>query len=397
MKICGIICEYNPFHNGHKYQIDESIKAGATHIVAVMSGNFVQRGDVAIFNKHVRAQAALEGGADLVIELPAPYSIASAELFAKGAIHILNSLGNVNMLSFGTECGSINLIESAAQASEQLTNSDEFKKIIASGISYPSAMHTLIKTKYSKETASVFDSPNNVLAIEYVKALKNSKSEIEPVSIKRNAVAHDSQLLYDEFASASMLRKLILCGESIKKFIPKECYNIFFEEIAAGNYSSISNLEKVVYYKLLSMKKSDFDILPDCKNGLAQRIIIGAKSTSDFSDLLLHIKTKCFTLSRIRRIMMYALLGIQKSDFDILPPYGRILALNEKGREILADTKHKATIPFSVSLSKLSNTSLAAKHFSEIDALSSEIYSLSKLKFCGIDNEYTKKITRRHE
>ncbi|MFA5658935.1 MAG: nucleotidyltransferase family protein [Oscillospiraceae bacterium] len=397
MRLCGIICEYNPFHNGHLYQIEKAKQSGATHVIAVMSGNFVQRGDVAIIDKHVRAQMAVQCGADLVIELPLPFSIASAELFSKGAVHILNSLGNVDMLSFGSEAGNIEALKTAADASLRLSNNGEFKNLISTGLSYPAAIHSLIVNKYKTDISSVFKTPNNVLAIEYLKALKSSKSKIISYTILRKSVEHDSCCSVGKFSSASSIRSLIMSGKSCSDFLPEACVETIKSEIDNGKIASINNLEKIIFYKIISMSHEQLSALPDANNGLSDRIFKAVKTASSLSELLSFTKTKCFTLSRIRRVILYALLGITANDFKVLPAYGRILALNENGQEILADARKNATIPFSASLSRLSKKSSEAKRLTEIDELSGELFSLAKINYKSRQNEYTKTITRRQK
>ena len=196
MNVCGIICEYNPFHNGHKFHIEQTRKLfGATHIVAVMSGNFVQRGDLAIIDKYKRTETALKNGVDLVIELPVQYSLASAEQFAQGAVYLLDKLGCVNILSFGSECGDIELLKETAKAVKEYQQSDELKKAIDKGLTYPLALKKIIEEKYSESLSDPLNYPNNTLAIEYINAIDKIGSSIEPVTLKRKTALHDSEIL----------------------------------------------------------------------------------------------------------------------------------------------------------------------------------------------------------
>lgn len=387
MITAGIVCEYNPFHNGHRYQIEKTRQMGATHIVAVMSGNFVQRGDISILDKHKRAEIAVKSGADLVVELPVPYSIASAELFARGAVHILNSLGVVDRLSFGSECGEIEILKAAADASEKISDSVEFKKLISNGISYPAAIYTLLKRDFSDDISEVFSEPNNTLAVEYLKSLKSLKSEIEPCTIKRSSAAHDSKVHSNGFASASLLREKIISGESVEKFVPDTCSEIINSAKEVG-FPSMKRLEKIIFYKLFSMSREELSAVPDGNNGLSDRLFKACRSADSLEELLSMTKTKCFTLARIRRIIAYSLLGISKRDFAILPPYCRILALNDRGCEILSASKKTSELPVSTSLSDLSKTGTTAKRFAELDCLATEIFSLALDSFGERKNEY---------
>ncbi|MBQ4165299.1 MAG: nucleotidyltransferase family protein, partial [Oscillospiraceae bacterium] len=171
MKTAAVICEYNPFHYGHKYQLDKTREMGATHIVAVMSGNFTQRGDAAIFDKYARARAALENGVDLVLELPTRFSLSAAEGFARGAVSIIEALGCVDMLSFGSESGDIAALKEAAGASEYAIHTDEFHELMRKGETFPSALAKTVKNYYTDDVYEVLSSPNNTLAVEYIKAL----------------------------------------------------------------------------------------------------------------------------------------------------------------------------------------------------------------------------------
>lgn len=393
-KVSGIVCEYNPFHNGHLYQISETKKMGATHIVSVMSGDFVQRGEPALINKHKRAEIAVKSGADLVIELPVPYCVATAELFARAAVHILNSLGVVDILSFGSECGEIELLKRAADVSEGIVNSTDFKELISKGNSYPSALYTLIKDNNPIEIAEVFNSPNNTLAIEYLKSLKYLNSKIEPVTIKRSSVEHDSQINFNDFASASFLRKSLLQGGNVDKYIPPACAEILQISKANGELSSINNLKKIIFYKLKLMTREQISEIPDANNGLSDRLYKAISVAGSLEELLTLAKTKCFTLARIRRVITYALLGITNEDFKKLPPYGRILAFNDKGCEILAKSKKESAIPFSTSLSFLSGTDEYSKRFARLDENASSIINLAADNFQPNKNEYAIKIEK---
>lgn len=391
--IGGIICEYNPFHNGHLFQLNETKKMGATHIIAVMSGNYVQRGELALIDKHKRAEIAIKCGADLVIELPVPYSVASAEFFAKGAIYILNQLGVVDILSFGSESGNIEKLKIAAKASKEIENSYELQMLISSGTSYPSAIQQVIEKKYDTSISEVFKSPNNTLAIEYIKALNYFNSKIIPVTVTRNSVSHDSTSESEDFASASLLRSKIKNGESIDKYVPNYCENTI-SELLNKKIFDIKNIEKTIFYKLMSMHKSEFDELPDASNGLSDRLFKTSRQAKSYKELLELTKTKCFTLARIRRVISYAILDIKKSDFEILPPYARILAFNDKGCEILSKIKKNSNFPISTSLAELSALNLNAQRFAELDEMASTLFSLSVSNNDYRKNEYSVKVVK---
>ena len=210
MKISGIICEYNPLHNGHLYHLEQVRRGGAEGIVAVMSGNFVQRGDAALLDKFTRARLAIEGGVDLVLELPVPYALAPAENFAIGGVALLTALGNVQEISFGSECGDIHLLSQAAQACQvcKTDYADVMDDFLRSGYSYPEVLSQMVGQLYGEETAAVLRSPNNTLAIAYLNAIEEMDSPLQPMTIPRRGAGHNSsQPAPDGTASATYIRQ----------------------------------------------------------------------------------------------------------------------------------------------------------------------------------------------
>ncbi len=237
-KVLGIIAEYNPFHNGHLYHLAESKKAiNANYTVAIMSGNFVQRGDTSLINKWSKAEMALKNGIDLVIELPLIYSISSAENFARGSIKLLNSLNIVDYLSFGSELCDVTILNEFARV--LYTEPKEYVSILnhelGKGFSYPKARENalLIYLNDIRKYANILSSPNNILAIEYLKALKEENSPIIPISIRRNKVDYNDTQIVDGFASATAIRKIALTNDvwSLRKAMPKTSFDIMYEEL----------------------------------------------------------------------------------------------------------------------------------------------------------------------
>ena len=392
MKISGIICEYNPFHNGHKYHIDATRKNGATHIVAIMSGNFVQRGDVAIMDKFERSKLAVQCGVDLVVELPVAYSLSTAETFARGAVHLLNSLGCVRELSFGSECGDLPLLLAAVQASKDFSNSEELRALLEGGMSYPSALSQLVEKRYGKQVADIFQGANNELAVEYIKAISHHKARISPFTITRKSALHDGDEKTSEYASASFIRKSIAEGTDFSDLVPPETVKAIFEALKSGKFARVEFLDRMLLYRLRTATLEEIAELPDVGQGLENRIF-AAKGSCTMNELFTQIKTKRYTLARIRRILFNLFIGIKASDLEELPPYGRILATNERGFEILSEAKGKATIPFGTSLSKLGDISDTAERFAELESRSTDIYSLAckKIQPSGVD--YTSKVS----
>lgn len=392
MKISGIVCEYNPFHNGHMYHIEQTRKNGATHIISVMSGNFVQRGDTAVIDKFKRAETAVKCGCDLVAELPFPYAVSGAENFAKGAVCLLDAAGCVDEISFGSESGDIKELMVVSSAIRECSAMPEMKSVMETGVSYPAAVSGLVRRYYGDTFADILDKPNNVLGISYINALDFFKSSVKPFAVSRNSVMHDSNEICGDFASASYIRQKILSGEGIDELcglMPEISADMVKNSVRAD----IKNLERVILYRLRTADRNELAQVPDVAHGLENRIISSAGETS-LENLFMAVKSKRYTMARIRRIILNALMGIRKSDLEILPPYFRVLAMNKKGAEILNIMKKTSRIPFSVSLLKLSRINKDCKRFAQTEALSTDIYNLAlngEIKPCGMD--YRTKIT----
>lgn len=378
MKTAAVICEYNPFHYGHKYQLEQTRSFGATHIVAVMSGSYTQRGDVALFDKYARAKTALENGADLVLELPVKYSLCAAEGFARGAVGLISTLGCVDMLSFGSECGSVEALREAAGAVEYALRTDYFQLLIAGGKSYPAALSEAVNKYYTPDVYETICSPNNTLAVEYIKALDDIGSSIQPVTIQREGADHDSEEEQHRFISASLIRKKILAGESCKEYAP---------EVNAPT-ADIKRLETAILAKLRSMKPEDFEQVYDAAQGLAERLYKAVRKACTLEELYFLTKTKRYTLARIRRAVLCAFLGVEKKMLLERDAYIHILGMNGRGREILSAAKNAGCpLPLDTSLRALMNTSREAHRQGAFEARCGDIYSLAfeQPRPCGMD------------
>lgn len=392
MKVSGIICEYNPFHNGHLYHIRRTRENGATHIVAVMSGNFVQRGDTAVIDKLERARLAVRSGADMVIELPVQYSISSAENFATGAVYLLDALGAVDELSFGSECGDTSQLLKAMATVDKtaISHTEEIRSIMEKGYTYPRALNSVVNG-IDPEAAAIISEPNNLLAVEYLRALKRLDSRIKPFTVKRLSADHDSTTAENGFTSASNLREMIQNGRNIGEFTTPEWASAISSAVSKGELAALSRLERVILYKLRSTDADEISQIYDIGQGLEHRIY-GARMAGSLDELLFTIKTKRYTMARIRRIILALLIGITKDDMRELPPYGRILAFNERGTEILARAKERARIPYGSSIAKLSQTGGAAERFAELEIRASDIYGLALETVTSAQKDYRAKI-----
>lgn len=322
MKITGIIAEYNPFHNGHKFQIENS---GADATVVVMSGNFVQRGAPAIWNKWKRAEYAVKNGADLVLELPCDFALASAERFAYGGVFILNSLGLIDTITFGAENNLKDLEKTLNELSVASIPDLMHKK---EGLSYHEARNLAVSDK------SVLNKPNNILGIEYLKALRNLNSKIIPTPVLRTGVMHHDSNPNGNFASASFIREEILARRDVNDYIPYLIPN--------AKHLAVDNFYELISYKILNENISD---IGEVREGIENRFLKGISQCKSFDELVLFAKSKRFTYTSVSRMLMQILLNIKKSDLCNFPQYTRVLGANEKGREILAKARKTSKIP----------------------------------------------------
>lgn len=384
MITAGIVAEYNPFHNGHKYMIEQVREKGSTHVVAVMSGAIVQRGDIAVFDKHFRAQKAVENGIDLVIELPFPFSCSSGEVFASSSISILSGLGDgvINHLAFGCECDSMSLLKKAADASIELKNSELVRKKLAKGLSYPASVCQAACEEYGDDVGDVLKSPNNTLAVEYIKAAKEIMPNAEFIPIKRQYAEHDSSQTFEGIASASYIRELIYDKNSTELFCPYSIEN--------ASQFFLENMEREILFQLSCGEKADFEKLSDCSSKLADKIVKVMSECPDSLNKFFELcKSKNVTMARLRRVIMHYILGARKCDI-ISPPYVRILAFNKRGTEIL--NKCGGKLPIDTSLKALENSSKEAKKIIHLENNGVHFQQACAKGKYSPENEYRKSV-----
>lgn len=385
MKISAVICEYNPFHNGHEYMLSEMKKGGAEYIVACMSGNFCQRGEAAVYDKYTRTKAALKGGADLVIELPVSFACAGAERFAYGGVSLIDSLGCVDELVFGSECGDTELLTLIAEALADEKLNDELKNALSHGVTFASARQSALE-KIIGEKASLLSQPNNILAVEYIKALRKINSDIQPRTILRKYADHDGDKEFNGFAGAKYIREKIISGEDYKSLVPEYAFDIYNNaEFPPPLCGRMKKLEPVILYKLRTMDVSEIACLPDISEGLENRIISAVRDSAGIDELIDKIKTKRYTRARIQRILMYALLGVKKNELSSKPCYIHILGFNEKGREILKIAKKSASLPVIMKYSDIKKADEQAQSDYIFESRADDIYALTgeKPDICG--------------
>lgn len=390
MRVCAIICEYNPFHNGHAHLISKAKQMGFTHIVAIMSGNFTQRGELSIVSKLAKTKMALLNNVDLVIELPAVYSISRAETFAKSAIYLANSLGCIDALIFGSECGNIEILKTAAEATSFKTVNTEIKKFLKTGITFAKARALAIEKVYGSRVSNIFNFSNNNLAIEYIKALNDFDSRIKPLPVLREQVLHDSMDFAGNFASASYIRSLILKGQDYSQFVPRATLEILKQEMALGLApADVKRLERAFLFQLRKLEIDDILMASEIGEGLEFKIYKEIKSSSSFEELLDKVKSKRYTLARIKRIVLSLILGIDKEFQNVLPSYIRILGFSAKGKEFLSKLKKSATLPVFTKYSEVEKykDENILKKFA-FEAKLSDIYSLALPKVCEMGLDY---------
>lgn len=401
MNITGIIVEYNPFHNGHIYHIKNTRKlSNCQGIIAVLSGNFVQRGIPSIIDKWNKTKIALLNGVDLVIELPVLYSISSAEFFSYGAISLLDSLGVVNSICFGSECDDINtlnliaetILEEPVQLKSYLKNELEHGKSYAAARS--SSIISFLKEKYGYNLPcglkSALSSSNNILAIEYIKSLKKLRSKIKILPLKRQGGNYNSTEIYNNFSSSSAIRKYLKSSdkiEKIRKNVPYDTYN-YICKLKKNNYNFSIEDKMIPYlkYKCFFNKKSLLNI-PDVSEGIENKIFKSVENNSTYDCIIKSSKSKRYAYTRISRILCQFFLGFDNfNTFNMRKqkcPYARVLGFNKNGMKILKEMKYKTSIPIYIKLPKKLNDVL------RMDLLSTRAYSLLN-DYIKYDSDYKK-------
>ena len=347
-KIIGIVSEYNPFHNGHLYHLQKSLQmTHSSYSVAIISGNFTQRGCTSLVDKWVKTEIAIRNGIDLVIELPLLYSISSAENFAEGAIKILDSLKIIDYISFGSESGDISTLNMISDIllQEPETYKNILSQELSKGLSFPKARENalLMYLNNIQESSNILSYPNNILGIEYLKALKKIKSSIIPVTIKRYEAGYYDTTYSGNIASGTAIRNIIKNNnlDILKKVVPENTFNTLLKNIKIGHIiPDLSVFEKQIIYNLRKMSIPEIAELPDVNEGLENAIKNAADSCNSIVEFLNIIKSKRYTNTRLQRILLYSLLGITKKDINLsknVTPYIRVLGFNNNGKYLISE------------------------------------------------------------
>lgn len=396
MRVLGIIAEYNPFHNGHLYHLKTSLhQTKADYTIAVMSGSFLQRGEPAVFPKAVRAKMAVEAGIDLVLELPTAYAVRSAPDFALGGIKILSAAQIVDFISFGSESGDIEALKKAAEATanEPQTVSRLIRQYLKEGCSYPKAQ-MLAWQKYDSATAEILQTPNNLLGIEYLKALKQLHSKIVPFTFSRFKSNYHDTSMQDGFASASAIRECCFTQkstaailESIQPFVPKPALAEIKQALADNTGPvKLEDFSSLLLALLQRTPASELSFYPDITEGLEKRLHRLAKTAENIPVFLEQAKTKRYTRVRLQRILIYLLLNLTKEKLDLFnqtggPQYLRVLAFSQQSTPLLKEMRKRASLPIIQKITKDSRgLSSPAQQMLELDLLASDIYRLGQPK-----------------
>lgn len=386
MSIIGIVCEFNPFHCGHKHLIDSVKKDGDT-LVCVMSGSFVQRGEPAIFPKDIRVEAALKNGADIVLELPFIYATASAEFFCENAVRILESFG-CDTLAFGSECGDIGTLKKAAEVIANPDFDEKIKQYLEKGVSYPTAREMAVRDFSDRTSISL---PNDILAVEYIKAINKNGYKIKPVTVKREGAGYNSLDDNESFASATLLRKMICEKDDISRFIPENTRGIYKCAADGGRVIDKNKYELAA----LSLLRSKIDCIDEntayMSEGLENRVKAAISTETTLDGIFDAAKTKRYTHSRIRRAVLASAFVITKDIISVKAPYIRLLGFNTNASEALGKCVKNAKLPFIASYSDVAalKDEIADCVFKkECEATDIFSLSLSKTEPCGAEMRY---------
>ncbi len=361
MKTLGIIAEYNPFHRGHAYMLERAKqKANADRVVVIMSGSFVQRGEPAVFDKWTRTAAALKNGADLVLELPVIFATSHAEAFAQGAVRLLTESGIVDTLAFGSESGNLSQLQAAARllANETEEFQKLLKELLSTGLSYPSARAKVLET-LTQVNSDILSMPNDILALEYLKALAYYSSPIAPVTIRRRGDYHNLSLT-NGYASAGAIRKALAENNSAAAIaeLPENTQDLYNKALSLGTAPVFwEAFMPALHYKLRTTSPEELKEIAEVTEGLENRILRSIEGCYSFEEMMSFIKTKRYTRTKIQRILLHILLHIKESEvsyFLRLPkmPYVRVLGFKKERADMLADLTEQAKCPVLTNLKK---------------------------------------------
>lgn len=387
MKVAGIIAEFNPFHNGHKYLLD-CAKSNSDLVVCVISSNFVQRGEPSIISKFERAKIAVSCGADICIELPTPWSMSTAQNFAFGAISQLIKF-NIDALYFGSESADLQGLMKVADALQSKEFNEKIKNNLNDNLTYAKLRQNALNEMLG-ETANILDGQNDTLAVEYISAVKKFNKTLQFVPVKRQGANHNDSTESNGFATSTLIRNAIIENrlEGLKKYIPEAAYEI----LEYSNFANIEKLNLAIMAKLKTMKYDEFLHLPDISEGIENRLYSSIKSSVDYNDLCDKVKTKRYTMARIRRLVLSAFLGIDNSFFLKKIPYTRVLATNEQGLKYISKIKTDNIVLQVSEINKLDDFS---KKIFDLECKISDVYNLTLEQAENSGSDYTQGLIKK--
>ena len=402
MGVLAIVAEYNPFHLGHKYHLEHSKSlTNANYSIAIISGSFVQRGEPSLVDKWTKSKMAIDNGIDLVIELPFIFSTQSAELFAFGSVSLLNSLNIVNYISFGSELGDLKPLQEIANilVKEPPFFKEKLKEYLNLGNSYAVSRSNALEDYYkilesntinSNNIQEILKMSNNILAIEYLKSLQILNSNIEPITIKRIGSSYKENTLDNKISSATGIRNALFSQkiDSVQEYLPNESYKHLINYINNyNNFNTLDNYTQIIHYLVKRNGENDLKDIMDVETGLENRIVNKAYKYKNIEDLVNKISTKRYAKTRIQRIFIHLMAGLDKWTFYKLLPYHptyiRVLGANDKGVFLLKKIKEKSNVPIITKFShfkKYNNPHL--NKIISFDKKSTDLY------FLGIDDLY---------
>lgn len=382
VQTAGIIIEYNPMHGGHAHLLEEvRARLGAeTALVGVMSGNFVQRGDFAVLRKHARAKAAVLSGLDLVLELPLPWAVSSAEAFARGGVQVLEAAGVVTHLAFGSECGEIDPLMEIAGCLLSAEFSQSLRGELRRGDSYAACRERAVESLLGRKRAALLKRPNNILGIEYCKALLRQRSRIQPLTTPRVGAEHDASETQDGFLSASAVRALLKAGRQAEALprMTAAMRTVYEAESAAGRAPVFAQTcERALLARLRAMDEAAFAALDRGREGLYHRLYRASRTASSLEALLEAAKSRRYAHARLRRMLLWAYLGLTPSDVPERIPYLRPLAANRTGQKLLARMRREAAVPVLTKPADVRRLGAEAIRLFELEVRASDLYALA--------------------
>ena len=377
-----MIIEYNPLHSGHLYLVEEMRRrlGQDTAVVGVMSGDFVQRGDFAVVRRQARAKAAVESGVDLVLELPLPWAVGSAERFADGGVGVLEATGVVDNLAFGSECGDAAVLQRLASVLRSEAFPQMLKEELATGVSFAAARQRAVERLTGAEEAAVLENPNNILGVEYCKSLLRRDSRIQPLTVKRKGTSYHGTELQEQTPSATMLRDLLRRGEreTALALMAPAMRDAFEEEERAGRAPVfLETCERAILARLRSMSEEEFARLDEGREGLYHRLYEASRTAASLEEILNTAKTKRYAYSRLQRMILWAWLGWNPADCPEEIPYIRVLAANETGRVLLGRMRKCASIPVVTKPQHVRRLGPEAQVLFSMEAQAADLYALA--------------------